>query len=130
MTNMNEGISRFSAWKVDAILKAIQDGGATWDADLQPIKHRTGYMVSLPKYEVKRKPDDIVGIVETVERLRRTIKEDLLPGITYVGLWIDDGIVYIDVSIRETSEAGARALGRLGGQKAIYDLQTGDSIRI
>ena len=130
MNNKCEGTSRFSAWKVDAILKAIEDGGATWDADLQPIKHRTGFMVSLPKYETKRKPDDIVGIVETVERLRRTIKADLLPGITYVGLWLDDGIVYVDVSIRETSEAGARALGRLGGQQAIYNLQTGENIRI
>ena len=126
--HMKELYDALTAHEIARIEDAIDAGGATWDENLEPITHKTGYMVALPKYSIKRNKYDIVGIVETVNRLAETIARDLLPGVNFVGLWVDGDTVYLDISLRETRRDIAVAMGKSFDQKAIYDLEHEKSI--
>ena len=114
----------------ETIKAAIYAGGATWDADMRPIRFKDGYMISLPGYETRHGKDDIAGIVDAVERLRRSYRLNLQPAITYIGLWTDGGEVFIDLSFRETRRESAITAGKAYKQKAIFDLKAGESIRL
>jgi len=80
-----------------------------------------GYMVALPGHE-ERIPVEAF----TLDRLTRYVKahaDVLLEGDTYLGAWMSDGHVYLDVSENVvTSRADAIELGAARGQLAIWDV--------
>ena len=48
----------------------------------------------------------------------------------HVGAWVNQGKVYLDVSVIVDDEAEAIRLGKLWGQKAIYNLAKGEEITL
>ena len=105
----------------DMILK---NGGATLDSNLKPIQAQKGYMVSMQGHE----------LVTTIEGLNDTLLENYtrlakkLNG--YVGMWLDDDKVYLDISQHHTSKNKALEVGKANKQLAIYDLENDEEIRL
>ena len=82
-------------------------------------------MVSIKGQEVKIDKNDIQGIKREIEKKREFIgnKKGL-----YIGLWLDNEVMYVDVSIHIVNYLRALEVARNNEQKAIYDLQKNDSI--
>lgn len=100
-----------------------ENGGGTYNKDLKSINAKRGYMVSLQGYERKCK---------TEEEIKKAIKEnmEIIKGLdsAYLGAWIDEGIIYIDVSILVENKEDALELGKVNNQLAVYDLKSNESI--
>ena len=107
------------------IMEIIENKGATLDKDYNDFKSDRGYIVSLKGQEVKIDKNDIQGIKKEIEKKREFIKDK--KGL-YVGLWLEDDILYIDVSVHIVNYLRALEVGRNNEQKAIYDLKNNDSI--
>ena len=111
--------------KLEDIKRIIKDEGATLDYNLNDFKSENGFMVSLKGQEVQVNKSDIQGIKREIEKKREFIKDK--KGL-YVGLWLEDNIMFIDVSIHIINYLKALEVARKNEQKAIYDLQKNDSI--
>ena len=111
--------------KNNKIMEIIKNEGATLDCNLNDFKSDRGFMVSIKGQEVKIDKNDIEEIKKEVEKKREFIKDKR--GL-YVGLWIEDDVLYIDVSIHIIDYVKALEVARNNDQKAIYDLKKNDSI--
>ena len=107
------------------IIEIIENKGATLDYNYNNFKSDRGYMVSLKGQEVKVNKNDIENIKKEIEKKREFIKDK--KGL-FIGLWLEDDILYIDVSIYIIDYLKALEVARNNEQKAIYDLQKNDSI--
>ena len=91
------------------------NGGFSYNPTTGRANPRKGYMVSLPGYERKfTNPTeaDIDAYVKGLRRMNRNM---------YIGGWVNEGITYLDLSIRMTKREAAEHIGRQHKQKAIYD---------
>lgn len=111
--------------KLEEIKKIIENGGATLTKNLKKASLKSGYMVSLEGAESQVKGNDYKAIIQAIESKQEIIKDrDNL----YIGLWLDNGIMYIDVSINIRDKVDALEFGRYNKQLAIYDLVNNDNI--
>ena len=106
----------------DEILK---NGGLTLDKNFNKIDKKTGFMVSIEGFE--RKLDRF-----TYEDVKAVVDEykSLLKGTLYLGFWIDEGILYIDISKWFRDKSEALKFGKQNKQIAIFDLKNSESIRV
>ena len=111
--------------KNNKIIEIIENKGATLDKDYNNFSSSVGFMVSIKGQEVKVDKNDIQGIKREIEKKREFIKDK--KGL-FIGLWLEDDILYIDVSIHIVNYSKALKVARKNEQKAIYDLQKNDSI--
>ena len=111
--------------ETNKIMEIIENKGATLDYSLNDFKSSKGYMVSIKGQEVKIDKNDIQGIKKEIKKKREFIKNKR--GM-YIGLWLDNDIMYVDVSIHIIDYLKALEVGRNNDQLAIYDLQKNDSI--
>lgn len=100
----------------------IKNGGATIDNHGSIKLFDRGYMVSLANYEKQT----------TIDRLHiATLKKYLylasLYGL-YVGFWLDDGVLYVDMSKRIENKQQAIDFGLYNKQISIYDLKNQTTI--
>ena len=107
------------------IMEIIKNEGATLDYNYNNFSSDVGFMVSLKGQEVKIDKNDIQGIKREIEKKRDFIQDK--KGL-FIGLWLEDDILYIDVSIHIINYLRALEVARNNDQKAIYDLQKNDSI--
>lgn len=89
-----------------ATIKSIKrNGGATFNKYGERVAMKTGYQVS--------KCDLLIIPVDELDKL---IVKELLGRLMsrgeYLGLWIDNGNVYIDISCRITTKSKAMEMGR------------------
>ena len=105
----------------------ICKGGATLDRDLQPIDSKTGYMVSYFETEKTFNIDkiDYEAISNIILERQADLKEN-----EYLGFWIYEGKLYIDISINILDLKQAKKVGINNNQLAIYDLSNDTSIEI
>ena len=95
--------------------RIIANGGATLNADGDEVTFANGFQVS--------KRDCYIIAVERVNLICKKTNA-LLRSLNkgeFVGLWIDDGKIYIDISIRIRKQEKAERIGRGLKQLAIYD---------
>ena len=111
--------------KNEKIIEIINNGGATLDGNYNNFNSDKGYMVSIKGQETQVNKNDIQGIKREIEKKREFIKNK--KGL-YIGLWLEDDILYIDVSIYIIDYLKALEVGRNNDQKAIFDLNKKDSI--
>lgn len=109
----------------EMIKTIINNGGATLDYNYNNFNASAGYMVSLRGEEVKIDKNDIENIKKEIENKKNFIKNK--KGL-YIGLWVDNDIMYIDVSKHIINYLQALEVGRNNEQKAIYDLKNDKSI--
>lgn len=118
---MTRTVNTLDLWDIYA------EGGATLDRELNPIDKKTGYMVSLEKYEVTARTHDLVRY--NLWYLLEVLRDDYPTGNAYLGIWIDDNKRYVlDISLWYERREEAITMGELGRQDAIYNLETGKSI--
>ena len=107
------------------IMEIIENKGATLDGNYNDFKSDVGYMVSIKGQEVKVNKNDIQGIKKEIKKKREFIKNKR--GL-YIGLWLDNDIMYVDVSIHIIDYLEALEVARNNDQLAIFDLKKKDSI--
>lgn len=106
------------------INEIIKNGGATLDVNFNDFNVSTGYMVSLYSYEVKIDINDIEAIKKEIENK----KEEAKKRNAYIGLWVENGLVYLDISKHIIDYNEALETARNNEQMAIYDLKNDKSI--
>ena len=111
--------------ETNKIIEIIKNEGATLDYNYNDFKSDRGYMVSIKGQEVKVNKNDIENIKKEVEKKRDFIKDK--KGL-FIGLWLENDILYIDISIHIINYLKALEVARKNEQKAIYDLKKNDSI--
>lgn len=114
-----------------ALLHTLQDnGGFTVDPITGEAAPREGYAVSLPNCEVTYPavsitPDDIASHALDV-RIARA--QHGLP--VWQGAWRDGDTVYLDASVIVDNYVDARRLALEYSQLAVFNLATGETIRL
>ncbi len=107
----------------------LANGGASYSLRYGDLAGRKGYAVSCHKdREFTLTPAELTDSV-----LQNYLHEnsDLLAMPDYfLGAWIDNGTLYLDVSKRVTSKAEAVRLCREHDQKAYFDLENLKTIEI
>ena len=111
--------------KNEKIMEILENKGATLDKDYNNFMSDNGYMVSIKGQEIKVNKNDIEGIKKEIEKKREFIQDK--KGL-YIGLWLDNDIMYGDVSIHIIDYLEALEVARDNDQLAIFNLQKKDSI--
>jgi hypothetical protein len=111
----------------DFVDSIIENGGATFNLSTG-TSPTSGYAVSL-------KGGSKTPIDETRQSIEQTIKEfisihglELSMPENNIGGWVDDGWLYLDVSIIMDNLSDAILMGKINKQKAIFNLDDGHSI--
>lgn len=107
----------------------LKYGGGTFNvADGEPVEFKKGFQVSIKDI---KKLDLTTATAKQIEKgfMRAFYSAEAL-GCGYVGTWIDNNILYIDISIRINKLDDAITAGRDNKQLAIYDWAKLDSIYI
>lgn len=107
------------------IKRIIENKGETLTKELKKAELKRGYMVSLEGTETQTKGDDYQAIIKAIEEKQGIIKDS---NNMYIGLWLDSGIMYIDISINIKDKTEALEFAKYNKQLAIYDLINNDSV--
>ena len=94
--------------------------GATFTKNLGELITNFGYQVSI-KDVLKVQSESVND--ESFELILRGVAETIEDG-EYIGVWVDNGLLYVDVSWHITHYHTAVSLGRVKNQKAIWDWHT------
>lgn len=92
---------------VRTIRKIENEGGLTL-RNGKIVQYKTGWQVGIKGIEC-RTPEEVTAIIHSD-----------LGRVGNIGIWLSDGIYYIDVSKRITTKRDALAVGRLMNQQSIY----------
>lgn len=101
--------------KINELQEIIKNGGATLNSNGENVHFVRGYQVS--------KKDCYTLEVRNVNKILKAVN-GLLSTITageFVGLWVDCGKIYIDISERVERLSVALPLGLARKQKSIFD---------
>lgn len=85
-----------------------------------------GFAVSIPNRDLQVSEDYFNPKV--LQNFIDTNKADLVLSNAYVGVWINKGTVYLDISLVTTDLEEAILVGIIGRQKAIFDLTNNKEI--
>ncbi|MCI7555073.1 MAG: hypothetical protein MST00_06550 [Tenericutes bacterium] len=111
--------------KLEEIKRIIENKGETLTKDLKKADLKKGFMVSLEGTESQVQDTDYKAINQAIADKKEIIKDrDNL----YIGLWLDNNIMYIDISINIQDKTEALEFAKYNRQLAIYDLASNDSI--
>lgn len=105
------------------IKKIIDNKGATLDKNLKAINKNCGYMVSKLGYEKTFTFDNLDELEIEVINYKNKLKNN-----EYIGLWVDNNNIYLDISKYYTTKDRAVKTGIKNKQLAIYDLKNDKSI--
>ena len=104
----------------------LANNGAT--ISLNTLNPGMGFFVSIKGHEMKRSIKNF-----TLDVLKNYIElhtDQLALEENFLGSWIEDGEVYLDISRHTFDERSAMILGRLNKQKAIYSIHGKKSIKV
>lgn len=100
------------------VKKALVNGGLTINKNGVVVNYKRGYQVSVRDcYKLRVKNVD--KIVEAIEKVMNFIQNS--PKTYFCGLWIDEGYIYIDISVRILDRLDAVIIGDRLNQKSIFD---------
>lgn len=118
------------------IIKAIQRGGLTVGLSrghfLKVKEFKSGYMVGGFSGEYKIAVNDIEDMraIDLYNILDKLYRQAPAVGGLYLGLWIDNGLIYMEISKRIASKKQALKEAKERKQLAIYDNKNNESIYI
>jgi hypothetical protein len=112
---------------LDFFEATILNNGATYNPLTNELNNNKGYLVSLPKFEqrIEKHNFSVQHIKDYINCNFGTFSENLS-----VGSWVDNGIVYLDVTESILNIRNAVNIAYLRGQKAIYDANSGKIIEL
>ena len=101
----------------------IRNGGATFNCNQERVQLKSGYQVS--KCDL---------LIIPTENLTKDIVKGLIAKLTsrgeYLGLWIDNGNVYVDISCRVATKRDAMQMGRDFNQLSILKWATMECLAV
>ena len=102
----------------------LQNGGLTLSKRLKVVDFSSGYQVSKRHYETKCKISykDFKKFFKVYKKIVKGYKN------SYIGLWVDNDILYFDISNYYAFINSALIFGFVNNQKAIFDWSTKESI--
>lgn len=115
---------------LEQVKTLLNNGGASLKSG-KPKNLKSGFMVSLYGFEMCLKSTYYKRIVKAIKKQQKAIehmKKTYNKNVYYVGLWVDNGICYIDISIRVSSKKDALIIGMCNNQLAIYSNKKNESI--
>ena len=100
--------------------EALKNNGGSYNITTGEHNPADGYMVSVPNNELVV---DVRDLLETDVLSAYIINNanEFSSDKSFVGLWIDNGKAYLDVSIKYNDLEEACYIGIISDQKAIYD---------
>lgn len=101
--------------KLQTLKNIINNGGATLNKNGEAVNFKKGYQVSR-KDCYKLDINCTTEILNAINKLLNNIKNN-----EFCGIWIENDIVYIDISIKINSFADALKTGRELKQISIFD---------
>ena len=107
------------------IKEILKNGGATLDVNYNNFNASAGYMVSIKGHEKKVNINDIENIKKEISKKMELVKNKKN---YFVGLWVENNILYIDISKHIIKYNRALEVARNNKQQAIYDLKNDVSI--
>lgn len=111
----------------DIINKGIKNGGFTIDKELKDITEKSGYMVSI--YGLEKTYNINNDYMESLEKDILSYKELIKDKKNmYIGLWIDNDIIYLDISKHYKNKQKAIISGINNDQLSIYDIKNNSCI--
>ena len=103
-----------------------ENSGASYNMITKEYNPNKGYFVSLPNLETKVSLQSLsVDDIATFINKHRTLLQDKTK---FVGGWIDNNTVYLDISEQIENKREALELGYKHNQLAIYDANKGEVI--
>lgn len=106
------------------VAEIVKQGGATLDRNGDAVSFRDGFQVS-KKDCYKINAESLNEIKKAVEKVLNRIGHE--SGL-FCGVWVDSGLVYIDISERIKSRKKAVNVGKARHQISIYSWRTGDCV--
>ena len=106
--------------------ETLSNNGASYSILTGELNPTNGYFVSIANKGVTvdlnnfTQKDIVVFISENYDTLSQENH--------FIGSWISEGIVYLDVTVQVTDKRNALELGYRNGQQAIYDANVGKVI--
>ena len=112
---------------LDFFEATILNNGATYNPLTNELNTNKGYLVSLPHFEqrIEKHNFSTQHVKDYINSNFGAFSENL-----YVGSWIDNGVVYLDVTESISNLRTAINIAYLRGQKAIYDANLGKIIHL
>ena len=107
------------------INEILKNGGATLDTNYNNFNSSIGFMVSIKGHEKKLNINDIENIKKEINKKMELVKNKKN---YFLGLWVDNDILYIDISKHIINYNRALEVARNNKQLAIYDLKNDKSI--
>lgn len=110
--------------------KLLDNGGASLKGG-KPKSLKSGYMVSLRGFETCLKSTNYKKIIKAIEEKQKQIdrmRKNTQKNIYYVGLWLNDSICYIDISMRIATKKEAIIMGLCNSQLAIFNNRKNESM--
>ena len=98
----------------------LENKGATLTKTFRKSKLQKGYIVSLKEYEKQVKATRYTELFGAIADARQSAME---VRNSYVGVWIEGNVAYIDVSVRIKDLDTAINFGKDNEQLAIYDIE-------
>jgi len=99
--------------------EALKNNGGSYNITTGEHNPTDGYMVSVPYNELVIDADDLCATVLSEYIINNA--NEFSSDKSFVGLWIDNGKAYLDVSIKYNDLEEACYIGIISDQKAIYD---------
>jgi|ETN01SMinimDraft_4_1059930.scaffolds.fasta_scaffold14570_2 hypothetical protein len=87
------------------------DGGVSFNGNLEEIKPNYGFTVSM--YDII-KTSDLGELEKALNKLQNYSN-------SFYGLWLNDGLYYLDANLNVSDLSLALALGKLTNQKCVWD---------
>ena len=103
------------------ISNIIANGGATLDRNGASVNFKNGYQVSR-KDCYTLNAEKITDVKKAVEKVLNRISHE--SGL-FCGVWVDSGLVYIDISERIKSHKKALNVGKARKQISVFDWRAG-----
>lgn len=112
---------------INKIMEEIRsNNGITLNRHGVPVHHKEGYYVSVLGLEtIPSKKDTLIRL--KIRKYLSSIEESYF---YYLGIWINNGKCYLDISIHINDKWRAKYIGKLFSQKSIYDCKRGRAITL
>lgn len=101
--------------KLNTLKNILNNGGATLNKKQKQVNYKKGYQVSKKDCYILN-IDNTNEILQAVNDLQKTINKN-----EFVGLWVENGLVYIDISIKFNILENAIEYGKALKQISIFD---------
>lgn len=114
----------------------VNNGGATLTRELESANYATGWQVSkqdlftIPMETLPRNKQGGIATARVKNMIADIAKTHIKSKQEFLGLWVDNGKLYIDKSVRTKTKKEAMQIARENKQLAIFKWATSSSVMV